>query len=377
MANTVETLGEIGTIDKLVDGTLTSLEDDRVRRIKTYTTTGVKAKALQLTGLNALTSLVLPNCEEIYNLQSTTMPVLEVFDINNINGHESGKSYFPSTPLLTHLLIRSNQQYYVPPSLWSAPTGRLAKGLGAVYVPQSKVSTYKSNTTFRTYRIESLESYPITDWSTISGTWDDIIDSIGDGTFDGSLGDIKSLDLGTEGKVYMQLVGIEQDVLASDGTTKAKTSWTSVDVLPTSYAMFAANPTDNSWSASSLRSYLANDIMAMMPQSLQSAIKEVRKYSGGYASGATVKDQTTSDKLWVPSYYELAGNTSYETQGAIYTAYYNSNTRKAKTNRAGASFNWWTRSAAGATVSKYINTSGSNSNGSVTTAFGICLGFCI
>ena len=68
----------------------------------------------------------------------------------------------------------------------------------------------------------------------IQDDWETIIENIHSGDYKTKyqLGDYKPLDMGTEGILNMQLVGIEVDDKA-DGTGKAPTTWLSKEVLKT------------------------------------------------------------------------------------------------------------------------------------------------
>ena len=368
MANTVDTLGEVGTVDAIVDGSITELIDDRVYRVQAGDSGHTP---YQLRNLPNLVTLSLPSCTFI-NSQGLTMSSLVTFDVKHLSGETISKSYVPTSPNLTHVLFRSTVRRQ---QLWYTPQGPIWRGLGAVYVPSSLLSDYRSDTVYSHVRVEPLSSYPITDWSTIGGTWADVVDSIEDGTFSGQVGDLKLLNVGTE-QVYMVLSGIEQDVLASDGTTKAKTSWTSLNVLSATHKMADTSSTAGGWASSSMRSYLASDVMPLLPSALQSGIKEVRKYTGVYDSGIS-KDHTTDDKLWIPSEHEITGSTTYETQGGVYTGYYGDSNMRTKFTRTNTSTVWFLRTAYTDTQYRAFSTTGVVGGRYANMDSGICLGFCI
>lgn len=68
----------------------------------------------------------------------------------------------------------------------------------------------------------------------IADSWEDIVASVNDGSYSSKykIGNYKPLDLGSEGIVNMQIVGMSADTLA-DGSGKAKTTWLSKEVLKT------------------------------------------------------------------------------------------------------------------------------------------------
>ena len=68
-------------------------------------------------------------------------------------------------------------------------------------------------------------------------TWDQVIASTKTGKYKTfTVGDMKELDLGTEGIVHMQIVGIDADELA-DGSGYAPLTFISKELLKTSYRM--------------------------------------------------------------------------------------------------------------------------------------------
>lgn len=73
---------------------------------------------------------------------------------------------------------------------------------------------------------------------TITDSWEEIIASTKDGSYKEkySIGDTKTIDLGSAGKVNMQIVAFDVDELA-DGTGKAPITWISEQLLATSRRM--------------------------------------------------------------------------------------------------------------------------------------------
>ena len=182
---------------------------------------------------------------------------------------------------------------------------------------------------------------------TITDSWEEIIAACGDGTYSTKyqVGDTKILDLGSEGQVEMEIVGMNVDDL-SDNSGKAPITWISKQLLKTSHDMYSSayNYYAN-WASTTMRSYLRDTILPLMPAEVQNGIKEVKKYTHnrtGNSSWATVQSNET---VWIPSYKEVGGTASVETDGIVYNSIAN-DTARAKTKVGDSSvIPWWLRSA--------------------------------
>ena len=219
-------------------------------------------------------------------------------------------------------------------------------------------------------------------------TWDDVIAATKNGRYKGfKNGATKALDLGTEGIVHMQIVGIDEDDL-SDGSGKAPLSFISRELLMTSYRMNPAlSPSSpphtngtgavGGWNRSEGRSYLTTNVLPLMPQTIQDAIKTVTKHSNAYnTSGTLVKNVATADKLWLPSYREVFGGDTCETSGPAYDIFADiENRRKQKPGESGPRF-WFLRSAQSVGYFWGIKGNGETSY-SAASASGIAIGFCL
>ena len=149
------------------------------------------------------------------------------------------------------------------------------------------------------------------------------------------------------------------------------------------------------WGKSEIRTWLRSTVYEAIPPDIRSHIVEVAKYSVSYnTSGTKVSNDSSTDTVFIPSvresgYASTGYNTGAETNRSTpYTAL-NSNTKRTKKKVGAASaIQWWTRSAMltynNANRTKYafaIATDGSTSSSAnskvVTTAFGVCLCFCV
>lgn len=210
----------------------------------------------------------------------------------------------------------------------------------------------------------------------ITDSWEDIISYIDDGTYSAryKVGAYKPLDLGTEGIVDMQIVGIDVDTKTSGGT--APITWISKQLLTTSRSMNSGNTNSGGFAASVMRSYLINTIKPKIPEVVRSKIVEVTKYSYYYGGNANT---STSETVWIPSCREV-GFTGYETSGPTYTGVFTSNNNriKYKTGSSTAVY-WWLRSAGSgdSNIFRRVSTDGSGNNYGASYSYGVALGFCM
>lgn len=140
------------------------------------------------------------------------------------------------------------------------------------------------------------------------------------------LGDTKSVAVSGELTINYEIIGIGVQNKA-DGTGKAAISWFP-KVLLNSCHNWARRETSGGWAASSLRSYMNNDVFAKFPSDLQAVITPV----------ANPNDQggITTDKVWTVSKAECES-------GGIFYSKLGTDAQRIR-NRGGSSYYWWTRS---------------------------------
>ncbi len=221
----------------------------------------------------------------------------------------------------------------------------------------------------------------------ITDSWEEITAAVDAGTYleRYALGDMKALDLGTEGVIRMQIVAFDTDDL-SDGSGKAAISWISEQLLPTPHRLNpAASKTEDGayvegtgsvggWERCEMRAYIKDTIGPLIPEDVRSHIKTVTKEQYAYDTAGTRVSQTTEDDVWIPSYREVYAASG---QTRIYP-WFDAASKRAK-KKPGASSNsaWATRQASSATAFYGINTSGNNIAASTSNAHLTALGFCI
>lgn len=229
-----------------------------------------------------------------------------------------------------------------------------------------------ANTTYTAKFGSPVEDAEITD------SWDTIIASIDAGTYKTKykIGNYKPLDLGTEGTVNMQIVAMDEDDLASGG--KAPLTFIAKELLTTTHTMNSTNTTEGGYEASAMRTYLNGTILPLIPSNVAARLQSVNKIQSIYESGAIVANgQTTVEKLWIPSEYEInSASTVSESSGVDYSKIYKDRTSRIK-NINGTATNWWLRSAPSPTYFKSVTYEGYTPYANPTENRGIALGFCL
>lgn len=232
---------------------------------------------------------------------------------------------------------------------------------------------------------------------TIEDDWATIIANIDNGTYATkySVGDTKIISLGTEGNVTMQIVAIDTDVKA-DGSGNAPITWVSEYLLKTSHRMnpYLVSTTDEEsgtktytegtgavggWEKSEMRSYLKDTILPLIPTEVSKRIVDVTKYTRIYnTAGSAVNNVATTENVWIPSYREIFGGTSLETQGVMYTGLFTDATSRIKYKVGASSASvWWLRSADGVISFRSVYSNGYYSYYSANDSYGVALGFCL
>ena len=121
-----------------------------------------------------------------------------------------------------------------------------------------------------------------------------------------------------------------------------------------------------------------SNIYTDLPSEVQSAIVPVNKTYYDYNSGAPVT-QTCEDTVWIPSYREMFGGTSYETSGSSYTSYFTNKASRVK-HYSGSAIGWCLRSSHSSYNNNdrfcYVGYDGRDDYTYSYTAFGVALGFC-
>lgn len=352
---------------KYLKRTMTAYESD------TATKVGSNAFYQYTTLETATTSAYIIEENAFYGC--TNLTTVDLTDTTN--AAQIAANAFSGCTKLTHLIIRSSTAGTM--SATSALSGtKIASGNGAIYVPTNLVSTYKAASNWSTYasQIYPISAYPVTDFSTITDSWDDIFaaETAGTHATDYSVGDTKLLTVSDGSNtvdMYMQIAGFDCDPLAN-GSGNAKISWICKSIL-TTHRMNATGTTTDGWSATEMRTWLRDTIYPTLPTNIKNAIKSVTKTYYDYGTTST---KTETDTIWIPSYREVGFGTNVETSGPIYSGLFTNATSRIKYNAAGSANSWWLRSANSGSHFYHVSTNGTSTNFYATTADGVVFGFC-
>lgn len=223
---------------------------------------------------------------------------------------------------------------------------------------------------------------------TISDSWEEIIANCDNGTYASKyqVGDLKTIDVGTEGPVQMQIVAIDTDWLASDSTKTAPITWISKQLLNTSKAMHnTSSDYLSDWANCDMRTYLRGTILPMLPSVVQNNIKEITKYTNQRTGSTTFTTISSTEDIWLPSYREVSNDASKcETSGVQYNSIFTDNASRVKSNIGASGTIYWLRSASGDSRSgysycfAYVRSDGGAycAGNACTSSHGVAIGFC-
>ena len=220
----------------------------------------------------------------------------------------------------------------------------------------------------------------------ITDSWEEIIKSINNGTYryKYQIGNYKPLSFGGLGTVNMQIAAFDADEL-SGGKGKARVTWISKEIL-TKYRMNLKTAVGG-WEYSEMRKFLEDEIRPLIPETVRSAIKTVKKYTFTYnfkntftynfKNGREQKNGVTEDALWIPSLKEIFNDFSEDEASAVYyNVLFSNDALRVKTYNKNAAW-WWLRSANLYTTFYVVYTDGSYNYYGANYTGGVALGFCM
>ena len=137
--------------------------------------------------------------------------------------------------------------------------------------------------------------------------------------------------------------------------------------------------TIGSYDDTEMDTYLDGTIKPLIPEAVRSHLKSVTKYTYVYnTAGTSVKNDTSTEEVWIPSYREIFGGTGYESNGPAYSAVFaSSNDRIKKNVSSGSAAWWWLRSAYTNSAFYSVSITGGSYYTSANYSGGVALGFCI
>jgi len=213
--------------------------------------------------------------------------------------------------------------------------------------------------------------------STIHESWEEISGAISDGTYATrySIGDTKAVDMGDQGVICFQIAAFDADV--DENGNAIPITWVAQQIMVTSKQMNTTRTNTGGYPASAMKTTVAG-YYDRLPATLKSMIVPASKTSRDY-NGGSPQDLTSIETLWIPSYREIFGGSSYEQSGPVYSSLFSSaTTRMKKKYGTGSADYWWLRSAytSNATNFSRVNSNGNDSYNGARNAYGVVLGFC-
>lgn len=392
MASTRDTLGERETFELLVTrGRLETFEED-------------SAVSLCRGALyrNNIGNVVLPNVTSCaYDCLGDGKA--RTVDFGNDVSLPSMNSTLASNTMLEAAILRYPQVVGAI-GIGTFKDSRIWLCEGALFVPDHLVDAYigrldggardgegrASRMLSRNYvHVRPISAYPVSDYSTIRETWADIITSIGAGTYADRYfpGDTKLLELNDGTTLYMQLAAVDTDTLSSDPSSRAATTWICNGICP--HQGKADEGRAHAWPDSSIREWLRDELLPLLPAVVRRNVKSVRKsYMTDYVYSSATGLYTQAygqcdDTIWIPSCKEVHpenAETSESPDPSYYGQGYDYRVRRDPDMTVGP---FWTRDSR--TGGGYYIADGTFlSSGSVTSSFtsasetyNIVFGFCL
>lgn len=218
---------------------------------------------------------------------------------------------------------------------------------------------------------------------TINDNWSTIAASSNDGTYKTkySVGDLKTVDLGSEGVHLAQLVAFDADDKA-DGSGKAHMTWILKDLLPIYHRMNPAKVNGQEgtgalggYDKTEMKTYLTNTILPLFPANIRNNIVPVTKHQKAYNASGTAFQESTTETLWIPGDKEVSNRTTYDADGPAYSDVFKDDASRIK-KRNGSAEDWWLRSANSAISFRCVRMGGDTSSTNANYPNGVCPGFC-
>lgn len=216
----------------------------------------------------------------------------------------------------------------------------------------------------------------------ITDTWEQIISATHDGTYATKyhLHDYKTIDMGAEGIITYEIVGIDKDVKENGDvvplTFLAKQALATTHRMNPKYsAGISGTGCLGGYPASEMKTYLDTTIKALLPEVVLNNLTPVVKHSIGFtASGEVFTEMSSVETIWIPSTREIFG--IYESTGPVYSP---STRIRYKGNDP---IFWWLRSGFfdgkdGANGFRRVNDFGDDTVDLASNAIGVVPGFCL
>jgi hypothetical protein len=197
-----------------------------------------------------------------------------------------------------------------------------------------------------------------------------------------SVGDTKTLELSGGERVVMELASIND----GEGTAGAyyprgTADFISKDCMLTTRQVNVSNTNSGGWPSCKLRTDLNNVVYDLLPQAVKDAI--VEKTHKSSAGGQSTSLAEHSDKLWLPTEWEIFGSITYAAgteNGNVnkhYAVFDSAGDRIKHLGTGGAATSWWECSPS-VSLSAYfcfVSTSGGANDSGASNSIGVPLCF--
>lgn len=216
----------------------------------------------------------------------------------------------------------------------------------------------------------------------ITDTWEQIISATQDGTYATKyhLHDYKTVDMGAEGTITYEIVGIDKDVKENGDvvplTFLAKQALATTHSMNPKYsAGISGTGCLGGYPASEMKTYLDTTVKALLPEVVRNNLTPVVKHSIGFtASGEVFTEMSSVETIWIPSDREIFG--IYESIGPMYSP-----STRSRYNGIDP-ISWWLRSGVfggkgGADYFRSVRGSGGDYESNASGASGVVPGFCL
>lgn len=207
-------------------------------------------------------------------------------------------------------------------------------------------------------------------------SWETIQTYIKEGLFStvASVGQTKSIVV--NGITYqMQVAGINDGTGAAGTYYPAKTvDFIATNILPDRSTMNSSATNSGGWNGCALRTYLNSTVFNLLPFDVRSII--IEKTHMRTAGGGSTNFVSASDKLWLPTYFEIFGNytdRSRETE-ANNKQYpvFSSQSGRQRPTPSGYTYEWWTSTPTTDRADSFCTVTGSGTSDRELSNHNLC-----
>jgi len=364
--NTRDTLGDQATVDGLVEHSLTELKEDGIGIVEYYAcykNTGLQS--VELPGVSQIKAYAFDSC--------SNLEVVKLGGEGSSNSLSIAANAFNACSKLKHLIVDRPAKASLAAVSGLAGTP-ISRGEGAVYVPESLLSTYKADNVWKNFFIADKTKYPLSVFDSLADySWSTILTNPDYATAY-TVKDTKTMELTDGTLIKMDLAALNTDV-KSDNSGTAKMTWI-CHGIPYKSKMHSTADTSGGWITRNVIYSFLQGILDKIPTEIKSHIVSVKKT---YRIKTPTDETLSSDELiWLPSYKEvgLTATAYIESDGVVYSGLFDSNAARIKYLTSGSAYYWWLRSAYSSSNFSCVYYNGNTLSLNASNASGVVFGFC-